>query len=195
MTDANTVTDGKGTKPRQVDRFFVDKDGKSQPRAFPEAVKVIHSWKNREDLKLEMDISKLSDEMKICAIAFGISQVVGNAYGGETDPDEAFDKGESRWETILGGKWATERESGPRTGDLVEAFAKAYADKGKKVTDEWKAQVAEQINSGAIDQKEALKNPLVRAAFDAIKLRRAQERAAKSSEAAAATAELPSLGF
>lgn len=195
MTDANTVTDGKGTKPRQVDRFFIDKDGKSQARAFPEAVKVIHSWKNRDDLKLEMDISKLSDEMKICAIAFGISQVVGNAYGGETDPDEAFDKGESRWETILGGKWATERESGPRTGDLVEAFAKAYEDKGKKVTDEWKSQVAEQINSGAIDQKEALKNPLVRAAFDAIKLRRAQERAKKSQEAAAATAELPSLGF
>lgn len=195
MTDTSAAPDTKGTKPRQVDRFFVDKDGKSQPRAFPEAVKVIHSWKNRDDLKLEMDISQLSDEMKICAIAFGISQVVGNAYGGETDPDEAFDKGESRWETILGGKWATERESGPRTGDLVEAFAKAYEDKGKKVTEEWKAQVAEQINSGAIDQKEALKNPLVRAAFDAIKLRRAQERAAKSLEAAKASAELPSIGF
>lgn len=192
MANAETAP-AKTTKPRLVERYFlIPGDDKPYPRANPQATKVIHKWKETGDV-LEMDLSKLTEEMKLCAIQFGISQVVGNAYGGETDASEAYDKGERRWETILSGQWGQERVVGDRTGDLVEAFAKAYSDAGKTVTDEWKKGVQEKIDSGEIDATEVKKNPKIKAALDSIKLARAQERAKKSAAAAADSAELPSV--
>lgn len=194
MTNTDTAPAAGSKKPRLVDRTFItSKDDKPQSRASGDVVKVVHQWKGRDDLRLEMDISELSDEMKIAAIAFGISQVVGNAYGGETDPDEAFEKGEARWDTIKSGNWATERVVGDRTSDLVEAFAKAYADAGKTFTEEKRKDLQEKLDSGVLDPKELRANPRIKAALDAIKLKRAQERAQKSAAAASASADLPSF--
>lgn len=192
MTDATTVASSK--KPRLVNRYFIDSTGEKHSRAIADAVKVVHEWKDREDLRLEMDLTSLSAEQKICAIAFGISQVVGNAYGGETDPDEAFEKGQARWETIVGGNWATERVIGDRTSDLVEAFAKAYQDAGKDFSDDKKRELQEKLDSGALDPKALRADPRIRAALDAIKAKRASERAAKSAEALKSSgADLPSF--
>jgi hypothetical protein len=194
MTDANVASDAANSskKPRLVNRFFLDSEGKPHSRATPEGVSVVHEWKDG-GYKLQMNLSDLSPEVIKCAALFGISQVVGNAYGGETDTQEAQEKAESRWNTLTDGRWATERESGPRTGDLVEAYAKAFADAGKPVTDEWKKSIAERLESGELDAKESQKNPRIKAAMDAIKLKRAQERAAKSAAAAAESSELPSI--
>lgn len=184
MADANVAEDPK--KPRKVLRTFLDKDGKAAARATPEAVTVSHKWlSDGHDFK--MNLADLKPEIVRCAALFGISQVVGNAYGGETDDSAAQEKAEQRWETLVGGSWATERETGPRIGDLVEAFAKARADAGKPVSEEWKEKAAAQIADGTLDSKELLKNGAIKAAFDAIKLQRAQERAKKSAEAAKAT--------
>jgi hypothetical protein len=194
MTDATVTADKPSTKPRRVERYFLTADGKRSERASADAVTVVHEWKSN-GYKLEMNLADLSPDVIKMAALFGISQVVGNAYGGETDDEAAADKAESRWETLAGGRWATERETGERVGDIVEAFAKAFTDAGKTVTDEWKAQITQQLADGVLDRKEALKNPRIRAAFDAIKLRRAQERAAKSAAAAAEAAPLPDLGI
>ncbi len=190
--DASASSEAAASKkPRLVERTFIDTDGKVHSRAVGSATKVIHKWKETGD-ELVMDLSKLSDDMKVCAIAFGISQVVGNAYGGETDASEAYDKGESRWETIVSGSWSTERVTGPRTGDILEAYVQAYLSAGKPVTDEWKAKIAGMLESGEITIKGSLENTRIRAAFDAIKLKRAQDRAAKSA-AALEGSDLPDL--
>lgn len=178
-------------KARKVNRYFLDAAGKQYARAVPEAETVVHEWRDSGH-KLVMPLKDLEDGILRCAALFGISQVVGNAYGGEKDEADAIDKGTDRWETLAGGNWATERASGPKFGDIIAAYAKVYADAGKAKSETEIAAFAEKLNSGVLDPKDAASQPKIKAAMDAIKIKRMQDRMAKR-QAEAADADLPSF--
>lgn len=191
MANASDAEIEGSEKARKVNRYFTNAKGEQFARAVPEADTVVHEWRESGH-KLVMSLGDLNDDILRCAALFGVSQVVGNAYGGEKDETDAIDKGTDRWDTLASGNWATERASGPKFGDIVAAYEQVYAAAGKPLTEEAKAAFVEKLNSGVLDPKAAAQNDKIKAAMDAIKIKRMQDRMAKR-QAAADTAELPAL--
>lgn len=181
----------KTTKPRQVENIYIDSKGNRAARPQPDVVAIGKKFLET-GYEVIKQLSTLSNESLSQAAAFGLQQVAQNAYGAATSEDERISMCEDRWDSIWNGNWSSERQVGPRTADLVEAFALAKADKdGEPVTDEWKASIQAKLDSGEITTKSLSDNPLIKAKHDAIKAARAAERAKKSLDAARATAELP----
>lgn len=179
-------------KPRKVENFYVNTKGERAARPWPDTVSIGKKFldSGHEEIVL---LEKLPPAQRIQTLAFGLHQVGSNAYGGMSTEDDMISAFQVRMETILGGAWASERESGDRTGDLVEAFAQARAEDGKPVTDEWRKMVAEKLTSEEITPKSLKDNPKIRAKFDAIKAKRAQERATASAAKAGADVQLPDI--
>lgn len=128
--------------------------------------------------------------------AFGIKTSITNTAGSKTlSADEKWDAIEDRAKVILANAWSAERETGPRTNDVVEAAARVQASRGKPMDDAARAAFATRLANEEIKSSDLLKNSAFRAAYDAIKLERWQAKAAKSAEAAKgqASADLDDL--
>ncbi len=170
---------GKATSGRSVENLYVGKDGKSYSRPPADVVKIVKHFKgsgHREELTL----ANLTNEMLLQCAAFGLHQVGQNAYGAAEDEDEKIEKLGKRWENILAGSWASDRESGPRTSDLLNAFIRGYTAKnGSAPSDDWVETKRTQLQDPAV-AKEVQKRPGVKAQLDAIKAERAAERAKNS---------------
>ncbi len=174
---------GKATSGRSVSNLYIDKAGKSYSRPPVDVVKIVKVFKESGH-KEEITLGDLTNEMLLQAAAFGLHQVGQNAYGAAEDEDEKIEKLGKRWENILAGQWASDRESGPRTSDLLNAFIRGYTAKnGGAPSDEWIETKRAQIQDPAV-AKELQKRPAIKAQLDAIKAERAAERAKASAASA-----------
>lgn len=188
MSDTSNEVAATPKKARNVEIFYIAKDGSRAAR--PQA-DVIGFGKKFLDTGAEMS-AKLEDfttEVLRQAAAFGFQQVTQNAYGAATDGEERQELAEARLETLLGGSWASDRQSGPRSSDLLEAWAQARADGGKEATDEWRESAKQKLESGEVTAKDLQANPRIKAKLDQIRAERAAERAKKSAEAAGGAQE------
>lgn len=184
MANADEIG-GKGSKPRRVDRYFLNSKGEKSSRATPDGVIVVHKWRD-SNFELKMPLADLNEDVIRCCAQFGLSQVIGNAYGGKEDDNDAFEAAERRWETLTTGQWETDRVIGPKPEDVVEAFAQVKAeDDGKPVSDAWRKAVLDKINAGELSTKGLLEKKKIKAKYEAIKLARAQERLKKFQQDAA----------
>lgn len=119
------------------------------------------------------------------AALFGLVTSITNTFGGISDPDEMAEAMDARLETLLAGEWSAERQTGPRTSDLLEAYVAFRSKNGKDTDDAKRESFLNDLKSGAAKAKDLLNdNPGLAAEFAAIKARRAAERAAKAAEAA-----------
>ena len=180
MSDtSNEATTPK--KARNVEIFYIDSKGARAARPQPDVVsfgkRFIGSGK-----ELVQELRDFSQEVLAQAAAFGLQQVTQNAYGAATDDDERMELAEARLETLLSGSWSSERQSGPRSSDLVDAWAQARADGGKDVDEDWKAMARQKLESGEVTAKSLQDNPRIKAKLDAIKAERAIARAKASAE-------------
>lgn len=183
MADTTVVRKPKGEK---VERQFYDQAGEVTSRVGPESVGVkLLFLENGQTL--DMSFESLKPEIARAAALFGVMTSVTNTFGGMVDPGEMFEAAESRWETLVAGSWSSERQSGPRIGDLVEAVMRLRKEKGASATDSDREDVKARIISGELNAKGLLATPAVAAHFHAIKRERAdaraQEAAAKAGEA------------
>jgi hypothetical protein len=192
MSDtSNEVATSK--KARNVENFYIGKDGSRSARPMADVVSFGKKFLSNGH-EIVKDLSDFSQSSLAQAAAFGLQQVGQNAYGAAADDDERIEMLESRWESIQNGNWSADRQVGPRSSDLVDAFAQARADQGKDSSDEWKETIRQKLESGEIAAKDLQANPLIKAKLDAIKAARAAERAKKSAEAAGSNAPaLPDL--
>jgi hypothetical protein len=192
MTDTSSEAATSTKKARNVENFYFNEKGERSARPMPDVVgfgkKFLGS--GQEVVRHLVDFHQ---ESLAQAAAFGLQQVGQNAYGAATDDDERQDMLEARWESIQGGNWSADRQVGPRSSDLVDAFAQARADQGKESSDEWKETIRQKLESGEIAAKDLQANPLIKAKLDAIKAARAAERAKASAAKATDSAELPDL--
>jgi hypothetical protein len=187
MTDtSNEVASAK--KARLVENFYIGKDGQRQARPMLDVVSFGKKFLSNGH-EIVKHLSDFSNETLAQAAAFGLQQVGQNAYGGVTDDDEKIEALEARWDNIQAGQWSADRQVGPRSNDLVEAFAQVKIDEGKNVTDEWKDVVRQKLESGELQAKDLAANPRVKAKIDAIKAARAAERAKKSAAAAGSASD------
>lgn len=180
-------------KSRKVERCYVNAGGEKSFRPWADTVAVSHKFKGGYELL--MPLKELQDAQRVQGLAFGISQVVGNAYGGEKVEEDAIEKAEKRWETISGGKWASEREAtGMRSSDILDAYVAAHAAAGNKISDEKRNEILAGLENGDVKSKDLLANEAIAAQYHEIKHKRALERYEKAKvKASTATAALPTL--
>lgn len=158
------------------------KSGKQEKRSyFDGATHLELRFVSGETVKVNPD--EFSDTVKVAALFHGLSQKLGDTYAG-ADADEAYDKTMALFERLQGGEWIAERESaGPRISTVVEAIVAAKAKAGVTVTIDEVAAKYKALDKDA--QKDVLNDPRIKAEYEAIKARRAQERADKAAAKAA----------
>ncbi len=183
MANVETVeSEGKATSGRSVENLYKDKAGKLHARPPQDLTGIVKKFKDTGDT-LDRDLSAFPEHILLSLAAFGLHQVLQNAYGAAKDTAEKIELAEGRLENLEAGNWSSDRQSGPGTSILIAAFIRAYETKnGKTPTDDWVAQKREQMADEAV-AKEAQKRPAIAAALAAIKAERAQERAAKLAKA------------
>jgi len=145
---------------------------------------------------LEMDLLGLFPSgdpgpcMGMAAAALGLTTSVGNATAVSKqmgwDVPQMFQAMQERWDTIGEGEWRSDREGGPRTKYLVDAWLSMLAAQGYKLSDDLAGKLKEKIVSGEVTGKSLLEKPAFRAFYDAEEVKRAQAKAAASAEAAEA---------
>lgn len=195
MAETNVVETPVAKKVRAVDNFYIDSKGNRAARPQPDVVGVGKTFlgSKYEEIILLKD---LAPEQQRQAAAFGLQQVGQNAYGAAGDENERIELLQERWGTIRDGSWSSERASGFRTTDVVEAYLEAKKElSGKEPTDEDRQRIKGLLDSEQVTAKGLLENPHVAAKFQAIKARRAAERASAAAKAAsgADASELPDL--
>lgn len=176
------------TRERTTKRIFVNAEGEESARALPDTVggRVIFV---ETDYVVELDFTSISGYNSIPngvlrqGFAFGVMTSVTNTVGSsKLSIDEKIEACEARWEAISKGTWQSEREgSGPRSNDYLEAAKRVQASSGKPWDETRTPLFLSKVSEDEGYTKTLLKNDAFRAHMDAIKLERAQARAAKSA--------------
>jgi hypothetical protein len=174
------------TRAEKTKRFFLDASGETSPRARLDSVAGRVTFVASGEI-LDFNWDDLTPEVQRAAGLFGIMTSVTNTVGraGMTDED-MFTAASDRLGTILDGEWSAERQSGPRTSDLIEAAGRAFAERGMTFSDEKAAEIREKLadeKTGAEYRAQMLSKTAIKAHFEAIKAERAAQRAAKAKTA------------
>ena len=174
------------TRAEKTKRFFLNAEGETSPRARLDSIggRIVFLPSNEE---LEFMWADLTPEVQRAAGLFGIMTSTTNTVGraGMTD-DEMFQAASDRLGTILDGEWSAERQSGPRTSDLIEAAGRAFAERGLEFSEAKANEIREKLadeKTGAEYRAQMLSKTAIKAHFEAIKAERAAQRAAKAKTA------------
>lgn len=191
MADDTVVEKAAGKKARLVENFYLDSSGEKSSRPQPDVVTVGKTFLGSNYTET-INLDQLSPESLRQAAAFGLQQVGQNAYGAAADENERIEMLQERWGTILEGRWSSERSTGVRSSDVVEAYLQAKAERsGQPITDDDRDRVKAHLAGDENAVKALLENPLVAAKHAAIKAARAAERAQTAAAAVKAEDTLP----
>lgn len=184
MANANVVPD-KAPKAKLVTNYYENQSGETSSRPWEDTVAVGKIFDN--GFNYRMVLEEIPGPQRIQLAAFGLQQVTQNAYGTAENTEERIEACRARHETIRDGSWASERQSGPATGDLVAAYVEAKQEKtGRAVTADDAAEFKRKIEAGELTHKGILENALINAKYQAIRARKMSEIAAQAAEKAAA---------
>jgi hypothetical protein len=188
---ALTDTTDTGTN-RKLNRVYRTREGKEVKQIDESVVScVIKSLDGSKTLEMDLLGLFLTDPgacMGMAAAALGLTTSVGNATAVSKqmgwDVPQMFSAMQDRWDTIVEGEWRSDREGGPRTKYLVEAWLAMLSAQGYKLADDLADKLKEKIVSGEVTGKSLLEKPTFRAFYDAEEVKRAQTKAAASAAAA-----------
>jgi hypothetical protein len=193
-SDVDEEVEANGKRSVKCLRRFRSADGTITPRSTLEVEAVIFEFPNGH--KMVMELSELFPDGHLpepsvgrAAVGAGINTSVGNVCGGIADIDEAIDAAESRWSVLTDGQWTAERKTGPRIGDLVDAWAKFRADRGADGSEAWKAEGRRILKAGLKTPKELLDMSALKAEYLAIKAKRSAERAEAARKVAGTSSQ------
>jgi hypothetical protein len=187
---ADTLSNGEGASKRaeKTIRLFLNAEGVASPRARLDSVAFeVTLIEAGEKIGLRWD--ELSSEVQRAAGLYGIMTSVTNAVGAKNlSASDMVDNATARLEVIRSGAWSAESKVGARTGDVLEAIIRAFAESGKPLDEagiETRRKLLLDEDQGPAFRDKALANPRVAAIFAAIKAQRAEERLAKAKAKAA----------
>jgi hypothetical protein len=130
-------------------------------------------------------LAEFSPGVIAAAAAFGLVTSITNTVGGKSlSAEERKELMQDRIDTLLEGEWSAERQSGPRSSQLLEAWVRVRTEAGKESTQEWKDKVSIELRDNPEKQKALLANPQVAAAYAAIKAEASIARAKRLAEKA-----------
>lgn len=118
-------------------------------------------------------------EIRVLLPLAGLKQLLGDAYAGAADADEALERFLAKKENLEAGKWSDRGDTGPRIEVIAQGLARVKPEKYGDLD------VARAEVRGWTDEIRAakLKVPQLVAAIEAIKAERATERAKKAAAA------------
>lgn len=185
VTDT-TEEAGRNKKSR---RWFVNEAGDRSPRVSTESTGfVIEILDEAGEVAetLRADLGQFQKGVRNAAALFGLVTSITNTFGSsKLSLDDAIEAAQGRLETLQEGTWSSDRQAGPRTSDIVEAYIAYRKANDRDTPAEKVASFRADIESGKVKVPDLLKdNPGLNAEYLAIKSRRAAERAAKAREAA-----------
>ena len=163
-------------------KTYFDKDGEGTRSATADSVELQFNFANGNAHTVKLDDHP--DTIKTCLGWFGISEKYGNAYAGaKGDADTAEEAFLSMQEQLQGGTWVEKAEVGPRPSLIADAIIAALNAAGQTVDDARAASIREKVKDKAT-RDGALKDPVIKAQYEAIKAARAAERAKAAAKAA-----------
>jgi hypothetical protein len=187
-TEENTRTRAEVTK-----RSFKSKDGEYTGRATTETVGFRVELVESGEV-FEHSLSDFSEGVLAAAAAFGLVTSITNTVGGKAlSAQERAELIADRLETLLEGDWAAERQSGPRSSQLLEAIIRVRTDGGATTTPEQREALALRLKNDPEAVKAYLGNAKVAAAYADIKAKAALERAKKLAGKAEDSDDLPEI--
>lgn len=141
--------------------------------------------------ELHIKVGELNADIQARLICHGLEQKLGDAAAGKQG-DEAFDGVMAVYERLIAGDWAKAREAaGPRPSMVAQAVINAKKAAGQAVDEA--ATLAKYTGKDSADaRKNALANPAVKAAYEALRLEAATKRAAEA-QAKAGGADVSAL--
>lgn len=192
---AMTDTTDRTPRERRLNRVYRTRDGREVKQIDENCVAVIITPAKADvNERMEMDLVGLfpSDPgscMGIAAAALGVTTSVSNATAaaGSEPISKQFELMRERWSTITEGEWRSDREGGPRTRALAEAYVDMLVAQKYQVPEDFVEVIQGKIASGELDRKRLQDNPTFKAYYAAAELRRATERQRKAEEEARAS--------
>lgn len=180
------MSDSKPARASISEFAYVTKNGESHKQVVPDAVGLVVTFGN--GYSDSVALSDLSKDILRCASLQGLAIKLQRSFASaKGDVESAVESFLSVKENLLAGVWATKREgSGPRLSILAEAIEAALIAKGQTVDDARRASIVEKLSDEA-KREEAMENPAVKAQYEVIRARRAQERAAAAMKNAEGT--------
>ncbi len=164
-------------------KVYVAADGTETRSATPDSDRLEFRFNNGN-----VHAVKLTDHptsILTCLGWFGVSEKYGNAYAGTGGiVDDAEEKFLSMQEQLVAGTWVERAEGmGPRPSLIADAIIAALREAKQKVDGDREAAIREKVKEKTI-REGALKDPAIKAHFEAGKAARAAERAQKAADAA-----------
>lgn len=143
---------------------------------------------------LNVKLADIPAAIQARLVLHGLGQKVGDAYAGVKGiVDDAIENAESIVEMLKAGEWTERAEGvGPRPSMVAEAIAVALQKQGETVDEARMAAIREKVKVKET-REGALKNPLIKAVYEQMRLEKAKERV-KEAMAAAKDAPKDTLG-
>lgn len=178
------VVESTRTRAEVSKRSFLNKDGSYSGRATTDTVGFRIELVDGGQV-YEHALEDFQPGVLAAAAAFGLVTSVTNTIGGKTlSAEERAELLQDRLDTLLEGDWSAERQSGPRSSQLLEALIQVRKDAGKESPQDWQDKISLALRASPEKAKEYLANPLVAAAYAKIKADAAIARAKKMQEKA-----------
>ena len=164
-------------------KVFVDETGEKTRSATENATGLEFHFSNGNTHTVA--VNDHPENIVKCLTLFGISEKYGNAYAGaKGDSDVAEELFLSMQEQLTAGTWVSKADGvGPRPSMVADAIIAAILATGDEVDEDRKAAIVDKVKDKDI-RKAALKDPSIAAEYDAIRAKKAAEKAEKSREAA-----------
>lgn len=177
MVDATSV-EATRTRREVSKRSFRSADGTYTSRANTSSVGFRIEFVENGHV-IEHSLSDFPEGVRNAAAAFGLVTSITNTFGGVKGPvEDAIEAAEDRLAVFLEGDWSAERQTGPRSSQLVEAFKALRDDHGLETTDDRIAKFVEDLKNEEY-AKTIMKDVQFAAKLQAIRAKAAAERAAK----------------
>lgn len=171
------------TKTKRTEKGFVNAAGEVSKRVAPDSlgffIRELGGDGEANGNEVKQSFSDYPEPIRIQAMGFGFSTVLGNTIGAK---DSSWEDLLARNENMLNGEWAVEGEAGPRISVLADAVVAARVEQGKSAD---LADVTAKLRAMDTEGRKKLKaDPLVNLAFEKIMDLRQKERLKAAREAA-----------
>ena len=165
-------------------KVFMLADGTESRSAHHNAIGLEFRFAN--DVTRTIMLDQFPDPIERRLAWFGRSEKFGNAYAGaKGDPDAALESFDTIVELLEGGEWTEARESmGPRPSLVADAIIQAITTQTGAAPDETQVLAIREAVKDKTTREGALKDPVIKAAHEAIKAQRAATRAQEAATAA-----------
>jgi hypothetical protein len=180
MAEETTSTRGSVCK-----KVYVNADGTESRSATPDATELHFRFNDGDSTVRVVKLGDFPADIETRLAWFGRSEKLGNFYAGaKGDANVALEDFDTGVELLLTGDWSERKEGmGPRPSLVADAIISALEKVGQPVNDDGATKIREMVKDKTT-RDGALKDPVIKAEYEAMRAARAAEKAKAAAKAA-----------